>query len=128
MVRNKSPLFRVTGLSALQPDGNLHDALKACIDDNLEEDERPKITATVAIVPSCYYTEEKIALVGFLGGVPMFLSELINNHLADWQVEMGDSDINFDQHFHGFTQLYVPKPDLSITAECVLFVAMETHR
>jgi hypothetical protein len=36
--------------------------------------------------------------------VPQFLRDL--HPLGDWQVEMGDDDINFDCHFFGFTQLY----------------------
>ena len=55
--------------------------------------------------------------MGFHGGVPAFLSKLTEDLLADWQVEMGDTDISFDQHFFGFTQLYAPKADSSVTAE-----------
>jgi hypothetical protein len=64
---------------------------------------------------------ERAALVEFLGGVPVFLSDLVANPLGDWQVEMGDVDINFDQHFFGFTQLYMPKTDAPVTAEYVPF-------
>jgi hypothetical protein len=46
--------------------------------------------------------------VQFRGGVPQFLRELRANPLGDWQVEMGDDDINLDCHFFGFTQLYAP--------------------
>jgi hypothetical protein len=49
--------------------------------------------------------------------VPAFLSELVANPLGDWQVEMGDTDISFDQHFFGFTQLYTPELGSSVTAE-----------
>lgn len=123
--RRKSPVFRVTGLPVLPSDENLRDALESCIDANFEQDERSKITANIVIVPSCYDNEEKIALVAFLGGVPIFLTELINNPLANWQTEMGDTDVNFDQHFFGFTQLYTLQPDLPITAECVVLIGME---
>jgi hypothetical protein len=112
----KGTIFRVTGLPALQPDDELKAALKAAIDDNLAEDEQ-KLTPNTAIVPSCYDNDEKVALVEFSGGVPAFLSELMANPLGDWQVEMGDTDISFDQHFFGFTQLYTPKPDSPATAE-----------
>lgn len=77
----KGTVFRVTGLSASQPDDELKKALKAAINDNLEEDEQSKLT--VAIVPSCYNNEEKVALVEFHGGVPAFLSELLADPLGD---------------------------------------------
>lgn len=108
--RKKGPVFRITGLPASQPDNELATALKAAITDNLAEDEQSKLTVSTAIVPSCYNNEERVALVEFYGGVPVFLSELMANLLGDWQVEMGDTDISFDQYFFGFTQLYTPKP------------------
>ncbi|KFZ13479.1 hypothetical protein V501_03685, partial [Pseudogymnoascus sp. VKM F-4519 (FW-2642)] len=114
----KGIVFRVTGLPASQPDDELNEALKAAIDNNLDEDEPSKVTLNAAIVPSCYNNDEKVALVEFQGGVPAFLSELMANPLGDCQVEMGDdTDISFDQHFFGFTQLYTPKPDAPTTAE-----------
>lgn len=74
-------------------------------------------------MPSCYDDEqERVALVEFCGGVPEVLSELEANPLGDWQVEMGGTDISFDRHFFGFTQLYTPKPDAPITAEYVAFI------
>ena len=106
--RNKGTVFRVTGLPASQPDDELKEALKAAIDDNLAEDEQSKLTPNTAIVPSCYDNDEKVALVEFYGGVPAFLSELMADPLGDWQFEMADTDISFDQHFFGFTQLYTP--------------------
>jgi hypothetical protein len=112
--KKKGIVFRVTGLPASQPDDELKEALKAAIDK--EEDESSKVTLNAAIVPSCY-NAEKIALVEFHGGVPAFLSELMANPLGDWQVEMGDTDISFDQHFFGFTQLYSPTPGSPATAE-----------
>ena len=115
--REKGIVFRVTGLPASQTDDELNEALKATIDDSLAEDEQSKLTVKATIVPSCYDNDEKVALVEFHGGVPAFLSELKANPLADWQVEMGDADISFDQHFFGFTQLYTPKPDSPATAE-----------
>ncbi len=56
-------------------------------------------------------------LVDFSGGVLKFLSELVVNPLGDWQIEMGDVDINFDCHFFGFTQLYATRPAEPVTAE-----------
>ncbi|KFY27526.1 hypothetical protein V493_03438, partial [Pseudogymnoascus sp. VKM F-4281 (FW-2241)] len=117
-VTKKGIVFRVTGLPASQPDDELKEALKAAIDNNLEEDEPSKVTLNAAIVPSCYNNDEKVALVEFQGGVPAFLSELKANPLGDYQVEIGDdTDISFDQHFFGFTQLYTPKPGSPTTAE-----------
>lgn len=120
--RKKGPVFRVTGLPASQSDNDLKATLKAAIDDNLSGDEPLKLTISITIVPSCYDTEERVALAEFHGGVPAFLSELIADPLGDWQVEMGDTDINFDCHFFGFTQLYTPKPDAPVSAEYVAFL------
>lgn len=120
--RKKGPVFRVTGLPALQPDDELNTALKTVIGDNLSDEEKSQLNITTAIVPSCHNNEqERIALVEFRGGVPDFLSELVENPLGDWQVEMDDVDISFDQHFFGFTQLYTPKSDAPVTAEYVAF-------
>jgi len=116
MVRTKSPVFRVTGLPASQPDDELAASLKAAID-NLAEEEQSKLTLSIAIAPSCNSHDEKVALVEFHGGAPAFFSELTDNPLGDWQVKMSDTDISFDQHFFGFTQLYTPKADSPVTAE-----------
>ena len=116
--RKKGPVFRVTGLPASQPDDALDEALKAAIDESLSEEEISKLHVSTVIVPSCYNNEhESVALVEFRGRVPAFLSELVANPLGDWQVEMGETDISFDCHFFGFTQLYTPKPEALITAE-----------
>jgi hypothetical protein len=121
--RKKGTVFRVTGLSASQPDDALNAALKAAIDDNLSEEERSELGVSTVIVPSCYdHEQERVALVEFHGGVPTFLAELIANPLGDWQMEMGDTDISFDCYFFGFTQLYTPKPDVPVTAEYVAFI------
>lgn len=115
-------VFRVTGLRASQPDDELNAMLTATIN-KLSEDEESTLHISTAIVPSCYDNEqERVALVEFQGGVPAFLSELAANPLGDWQVEMSDADINFDQHFLGFTQLYTPKPDVPVTAEYAAFL------
>jgi hypothetical protein len=111
----KGPVLRITGLAASQPNEELTALLKATISDN----EKSKINIRVGVVPSCYNNEEKVALVECRGGLPAFLSKLKANPLAEWQMEMGDTDINFDQHFFGFTQLYMPMPDAPIVAEYV---------
>jgi hypothetical protein len=117
MARTKRPVFRVTGIPALQPDDELTALLKAAIDGNLTEEEQSKNTRSIAIVPSCYDYNQKVALVEFHNGVPEFLSKLEEDPLGDWQVEVGGADISFDQHFFGFTQLYTPKADSPVTAE-----------
>ncbi|KAK4060877.1 hypothetical protein Trihar35433_9802 [Trichoderma harzianum] len=115
VTRQKNLVFRVTGLPASQT----NDALVDFIRQNLlkgEEQSQSKVTAS--IVPSCSNNkQETVALVEFGGRVPDFLSALDANPLEDWQVEMGDVDINFDQHFFGFTQLYTPKADKPVTAD-----------
>ena len=65
---------------------------------------------------SKHNNDEKVAFVEFHGGVPAFLSELMANPLGDQQVEMGNTDVSFDQHFFGFTQ-YPPKQGLAATAQ-----------
>lgn len=115
---SNSTVFRVTGLVTTQPDDVRDIVFKAAIQDNLLEEEISRIQVVTVIVPSCYDEErERIALVDFRGGIPNFLSELIVDPLGDWQVEMKDTDINFDCHFFGFTQLYAPEPDVPIAAE-----------
>jgi hypothetical protein len=87
-------VFRVTGLPALKPDDELKAALAAAIDDHLSVEEQSTLDVRTAIVPSCYdHVRERVALVEFHGGVPVFLTA---DPLVGWQVEMGDADINFD--------------------------------
>ena len=117
VARKKGPVFRVTGLPALPADEELAASLRAAIDENLTEDEQSSLDVTATIMPSCYDDAEKVALVEFHGGVPAFLSELAANPLSGWQVEMGDTDISFDQHFFGFTQLYISEPGSPATAK-----------
>jgi hypothetical protein len=116
----KGPILRVTGLAAAQPDDELAAELKAAISNSLTSEEQQKIDASIAVVPSCYSEEEKVALVECRGGLPPFLSALAADPLAEWQVEMDDADVSFDQHFFGFTQLYTPQPDAPVTAEYAL--------
>ena len=111
-------MFRVTGLSRELPDENLKTALQGALSDNFTDDERSHIKAEITIVPSCYESDtQRVALVQFRGGVPQFLHELRVDPLGDWQVEMGDNDINFDCHFFGFTQLYAPDDNEPVIAE-----------
>jgi hypothetical protein len=116
--KTKNVVFRITGLPASQPDDELKAALAAAIKDHLSVEEQSALEVRAAIVPSCYdHDGERVALVDIRGEVPAFLSALTVDPLASWQVEMGNADVNFDRHFFGFTQLYTPKADTSVTAE-----------
>ncbi|CAG8196739.1 unnamed protein product [Penicillium olsonii] len=126
--QRKSHVFRVTGLSRERPDGDLETTLQETIDDNFADDETSHIKAEVKIVPSCYESDtERAALVQFRGGVPQFLRGLRVNPLGDWQIEMGDDDINFDCHFFGFTQLYAPDENKPVIADIIAITGMDGH-
>ncbi|KAF5669916.1 hypothetical protein FDENT_11382 [Fusarium denticulatum] len=125
--KKKGPMFRVTGLSAEQSNESLNATLGIAISDNLSEEEKSRLSFSITVIPSCYNDPERVALVEFLGGVPGFLSDLVANPLGDWQVEMGDTDINFDQHFFGFTQLYTPKADAPVTADIIAITGLDGH-
>ncbi|KAJ5718746.1 hypothetical protein N7488_004392, partial [Penicillium malachiteum] len=82
----------------------------------------------VSIVPSCYesYTQ-RVALVQSRGGVPQFLRELRVDPLGDWQIEMGDDDINLDCHFFGFTQLYTTDDKEPVVADIITITGLDRH-
>jgi len=113
----RSTVFRVTGLPLDKSELDIKTTLSETIHDLLTEDERQRFGLTIACVPSCDSNQTSTALLEFKGGTPKFLSQLDVNPLGDWQIEMGDEDINFDRHFFGFTQLYPTAPDQPITAE-----------
>jgi hypothetical protein len=124
--RKKGPVFRVTGLSVSQCDDELRTTLEAAIKEELLPEEKPTLGFSTTIVPSCYDNENKrVALVNFHDKVPVFLLELVTNPSEIWQIEMGDTDITFDCHFRGMTQLYTPKLETPVTAE---YVAARNHR
>ncbi|KAL7931190.1 hypothetical protein V8C35DRAFT_323889 [Trichoderma chlorosporum] len=124
VTRQKNLVFRVTGLLASQT----NDALVDFIQKNLlKDEEQSQLKVTASIVPSCSNTRERVALVEFGGRVPDFLSALDAKPLEDWQTEMGDVDINFDQHFFGFTQLYTPKADKPVTADIIAITGLDGH-
>jgi protein SERAC1 len=111
-------VFRVTGLPSHQTDDELTARLKSFITENLQEEERLGIYPKIGLVPSCHeHGHGPTALVDFVAGIPCFLSHLIENPLGDWPMEMDDHDINFDRHFHGFTQLYATEPGAAVTAD-----------
>ena len=103
--RAKSPVFRASGLIRDQSDELLHSTLKKTLTDHFTAEEKFKIQIEVTILPSCYDLKQRLALVQFQGGIPQCVSGLIANPLGDWQLEMDNTDINFDCHFFGFTQL-----------------------
>lgn len=120
--RRTSTVYRVTGLSTESPDDALKSELLSTITGELTREES-ELKVVTDIVPSCYDSErEKVALVEFRGMVPTFLSEVEEDPLGDWQVEMGDTDVGFDRHFFGFTQMYTPEPKEPIIAEYVVFL------
>jgi hypothetical protein len=128
--QKKSHVFRVTGLSRERLDEELKTALHEALNNNFADDERSHIKAEITIVPSCYESDtERAALVQFRGGVPQFLRELRVDPLGDWQVEMGDDDVNFDCHFFGFTQLYASDEKEPVVAEYEpsLYLCLEDH-
>jgi hypothetical protein len=119
VTRQKNLVFRVTGLLPSQTNDALVDFIRKNL---LKGEEQSQLKVTASIVPSCSNNgQERVALVEFGGRAPDFLSALVANPLEDWQVEMDNVDINFDQHFFGFTQLYTPKADKPVTAEYVRF-------
>jgi hypothetical protein len=115
----KSKVFRVTGLPAGKAELDVRLELDQTIRDLLSDDERQQLEVRIACVPSCDGTKTLSALVEFKGGTPAFLSQLDRDPLSNWQVEMGDEDINFDRHFFGFTQLYATAPGHPVTAEYI---------
>ncbi|CAG8196671.1 unnamed protein product, partial [Penicillium olsonii] len=128
MASKRSHVFRVTGLSRELLDEDLKTALHEALNDNFADDERSHIKAEITIVPSCYESDtERAALVQFRGGVPQFLRELRVDPLGDWQVEMGDDDINFDCHFFGFTQLYAPDENEPVVADIIAIAGLDGH-
>ncbi|USP74943.1 hypothetical protein yc1106_02217 [Curvularia clavata] len=126
-VAKKGPVLRVTGLSASRPDEELAASLKATIKNELTDEEKAKLNIKVDIVPSCYVDEEKVALLECCGGLPAFLSALAVNPLREWQIEMGDTGIDFDQHFFGFTQLYTPASDTPVVADVIAITGLDGH-
>jgi hypothetical protein len=127
----KSTVFRVTGLPADKTGRETRWILADTINGLLTQDERQQPKPKISCVPSCDGDQTTTALVELAGGIPQFLSRLAHDPLDDWQVEMGDADINFDRHFFGFTQLYPTAAGHSVTAEYTHLVIeqdFDTHK
>ena len=113
----RSTIYRVTGLPIDKAENEIQSTLAEIIHNLLTEDEKNQAKVEITCIPSCDGTQTSSALVEFKGASPEFLSRLTHNPLGNWQVEMGDEDINFDRHFFGFTQLYSTAPSQPVTAE-----------
>jgi hypothetical protein len=113
-----SIVFRIRGLPEGRTSDEVRATLKSTIENELSQDERSRIKVEPILIPSCYGDGGgQAALLEFRGEVPSFLSDLIKDPLSEWQLEMGDTDINIDRHFFGFTQLYYTGPEHPISAE-----------
>jgi protein SERAC1 len=111
--KKKSVVYRVRGLSPRCGESDFRAILESC----LSPDEAAAIQTKVSIIPSCYHDDITSTALVTLDAVPEFLSELDESPLSDWPVETEDGDINFDKHFHGFTQLYPTPQGKEIAAE-----------
>ena len=105
----RSQVFRVTGLP-LNDSDEVERNLRVIIEHNMADDEGQ---VKINIIPSCD-GEGLNALVEFDHGVPEFLDEIKRSPLESHELEMGENDISFDAHFHGFTQLYTSKNPISM--------------
>ncbi|RDW87375.1 hypothetical protein BP5796_03069 [Coleophoma crateriformis] len=124
---SRATVFRVTGLPLDEAELNIKSRLEQTIHDHLRDDERERIEVRVTCIPSCEGDQTSNALVEFTGGNPNFLSPLEHDPLSDWQIEMGEDDINFDRHFFGFTQLYPTAPAKPVTADIIAITGLDGH-
>ena len=69
----------------------------------------PSKAYKATIIPSCDRPDESIALLDFKEQLPESLKALEQDRLAPYQIPLEDDDLLFDQNFHGFTQLFLPK-------------------
>lgn len=121
MITKKNIVFRVIDLAITQSDDKLNITLKIVID-NLSKEKQSKLYINATIVFFCYDNEqENVALVKFHDEVFTFLFELTINSLKNWQIEINNTNINFDCHFFEFIQLYTSKSNASIIAKYVTF-------
>ncbi|KAH8682822.1 hypothetical protein BGZ60DRAFT_205902 [Tricladium varicosporioides] len=122
----KSTIFRVTGLPLDKPESEVQSTLAETIRGLFTDDEQ-QYEVAIACTPTCDGSQTLSALVEFKGGNPKFLSQLEYDPLSDWQVEMGDDDINFDRHFFGFTQLYPTTLGHLVTADIIAITGLDGH-
>lgn len=115
--KQKLVVVRVTGLPHDLSKQTAKQELLSLIEAHLEDQEKHDLKWTVQITASCYEDLGHVALVDFENGLPLFLSNLQSNPLGEWQIEMGDSDLTFDRHFFGFTQLYSLQEGSPVNAE-----------
>ncbi|VUC37223.1 unnamed protein product [Clonostachys rosea] len=125
--RRRNVVYRLRGLPLNVSDTEAADALATLLSD----DERQFIHPKIRLVPSCYRDDPTTTAFVTLDSTPSFLAELDKEPLEDWQeeVEIGDEvlDINFDRHFHGFTQLYRTKPDILVKADIIALSGLDGH-
>lgn len=122
----KPVVCRVTGIPGGTDATVREQELRELLWHLLSENQRQNQSAVqVSIVPCCYGAGMMTALVDFKDGLPIFLDTLQKDLLGVWQAEMGDEDLEFDQHFHGFTQLYTPTD--GITMDIVGITGLDGH-
>lgn len=120
----KNVFYRVSGL----PRGAKNDDVRQFIKNNKTPSEADP-SPGVEVLPACVQGSREttsIAIVKFLRDQePLFLRELARNHLSEITLPYevsgvpGSTNITFDRHFHGFTQLYPTRPGNPILAEYV---------
>ncbi|KAI9162719.1 putative sterigmatocystin biosynthesis P450 monooxygenase stcS [Paramyrothecium foliicola] len=93
----------------------------------LTDDERNGFDPRIIIVPSCYDDDETYTAFLFTNLRLKFLSALDKKPLSDWPVETSKGDLNFDRHFHGFTQLYKTPKGKAIVADLVAITGLDGH-
>src|SRR2546429_6978890 len=92
-----STVFRVTGLPLDKAELDVKSKLFETIRGLLTEDEQHRAGMTITCIPSCDGDQTSNALLEFKGGNPKFLLQLDRNPLGDWQLVVGDEDINIDR-------------------------------
>ena len=118
-IADRSTTVRIRGLS-FRDRAIAEDTIRKVIDERIDPLDQDN-TYGISILPSCDHPDELVSLVDFKHGLPEFLSQLRTNSLGSWPVSVNnlDEDLEFDIHFHGFTQLYVPDASRQISCELV---------
>ncbi|CAG9986600.1 unnamed protein product [Clonostachys byssicola] len=125
--RRRNVVYRLRGLPLNVSDTEADAVLRTLLSDKELQSIRPKIR----LVPSCYRDDPTSTAFVTLESTPSFLADLDKEPLEDWQeeVEIGDEvlDINFDRHFHGFTQLYRTNPNSLVKADIITLSGLDGH-